>query len=95
MKKSKYIKPQCEDIFLARGAPPCSSGSAATGCITGNTADISCSDGDGVSLFGCAAGSGAAGGCNTGISALAPVGCVTGQNAGAAGCSNGNEGFAI
>lgn len=52
MKKSKYIKPQCEDIFLARGSGEvnCARGSVATGvepagCKTGDAATQSCVSG--------------------------------------------------
>ena len=53
MKKSKYIKPQCEDIFLAKGGSVdenCVTGSVATGapplgCKTGDAAIQNCASG--------------------------------------------------
>lgn len=52
MEKSKYIKPQCEDIFLARGSgvdENCVPGSVATGnpgCVGGSGAADNCIKGN-------------------------------------------------
>ena len=62
MEKSKYIKPQCEDIFLVKGESECGPGSNATGPPPG----------------GCKPGSSAAGNCVTGTMVALPGDCTFG-----------------
>ncbi len=86
MEKSKYIKPQCEDIFLVKGSVECGPGSAATGpppegCIPGRSAVLSCNPGDFVTGWSCSLGA-LASACVRGNIAVDPGGCTSGDTPG-------------
>ncbi len=75
MAKSKYIKPQCEDIFLVKGSAECGPGSSATGpppggCKIGDAAINNCGAGGLVVARYCGIGNGQQG-CSSGDGATA------------------------